>query len=283
MNILSFPTSVLGEIIQRIDQKDFINVAMINKRLYKTILLYYPFNNYKMLIKLSDPDFNLILMNVNINSEVILRAIIINNRYKILKTYINKINPRIDNNWILRWSSYYGLYEIIKILLFIKNKNINPSTGNNNAIRMASHNGQYKIVELLLNDPRVDPSDNNNDAIRLASYNGHYKIVKLLLNDPRVDPSDNNNEALCISSENGHLEVVKLLLNDSRVDPRANNGGSMRWAFYSGYYEIVKLLLNDYRVDINDINNKMYLVKLLNLVITKITTKNPSDRNSFKK
>jgi hypothetical protein len=153
------------------------------------------------------------------------------------KEYIkSKIN--IDNINVV---SKYGLVEEVKRLI---KKGIDPSGDNNSAIRWASYNGHIEVVKLLLQDPRVDPSDGDNYAIRYASSNGYTEVVKLLLQDPRVDPSDRNNYAIQYASQYGHTEVVKTLLQDPRVDPSADNNYAIRWASYNGHTEVVKLLKN---------------------------------------
>ena len=94
---------------------------------------------------------------------------------------------------------------------------VDPSAQDNRAIRWASYNGHIEVVKLLLTDKRVDPSAQDNFAIRWASGNGHTGVVRLLLTDKRVYPSAGDNLAIKWASENGHTEVVKLLLTDKRV------------------------------------------------------------------
>jgi len=62
----------------------------------------------------------------------------------------------------------------------LKHPKVNPAANNNWAIRYSSFYGYDTIVELLLKDPRIDPTANDNDAIKLASEHGHTEIVKLL-------------------------------------------------------------------------------------------------------
>jgi len=150
-----------------------------------------------------------------------------------------------------------GDLEKVKLLLPISD----PSENNSDAIRWASYNGHLEVVKLLLSDPRVDSSDVNT-AIRYASSNGRTEIVKFLLADPRVDPSANNSDAIRWASNNGHLEVVKLLLSDPRVDSSYDINAAIRYASSNGHTEIVKLLLSDPRVDWRGIDEKMK-IKLL--------------------
>lgn len=126
------------------------------------------------------------------------------------------VNPQLNDNWAIRWSSVYGRLEIVKLLLF--DGRANPGALNNESIIVASANGYTEVVRLLLQDKRVDPSANNNSAIQWASQNGHTEVVRLLLSDPRVDPSVKDNIAIRFASAYDHLDVVKLLLQDPRVD-----------------------------------------------------------------
>ena len=99
----------------------------------------------------------------------------------------------------------------------LKDKRVDPSDKDNYAIRWASYNGHLEVVKVLLKDKRVDPSEYKNDAIQFASRLDHLEVVKALLKDKRVDPSDVDNYAIREASKYGYLEVVKLLLKNPRV------------------------------------------------------------------
>ena len=107
------PSDVLGSIIKFVTLNDIFNLAKTSKLLYKSVLSHYKFNNYKILLRLSDSDFNTILRNVNINSKVIFKTIIRGNKHQLLKNYLNKIDPNINNNWAIRHSSEYGYYKLV--------------------------------------------------------------------------------------------------------------------------------------------------------------------------
>ena len=114
-----------------------------------------------------------------------------------------------EKNNEIKYSSRYGNFEIVKLLL--EDPRIDPSHGSgffdyDTAFYWASRNGHDNVVQLLLLDPRIDPSVDNNCAIRYASYYGHDKVVRLLLADPRIDPSDENNNAICLASFYGNFE-----------------------------------------------------------------------------
>ncbi|KAJ2991033.1 hypothetical protein HDV02_004010 [Globomyces sp. JEL0801] len=54
----------------------------------------------------------------------------------------------------------------------------------------SSYYGHYATVQLLLAQPNVNPSQSNNFAIRNAFKNGHLPVVNLLFADPRLDRSN---------------------------------------------------------------------------------------------
>ena len=116
---------LIRSVIKFVKQEDIFNLAITSKLLYKAVLLHYPFDNDKLLSKLSDSDFNLALKNINIYPEIIFRAIILGNKHQLLKTYLNKIDPSINDNTAIRWASHNGHYKIVKILLENYNVNVN--------------------------------------------------------------------------------------------------------------------------------------------------------------
>ncbi len=197
MNFNRFSIDVLGNIIKSIEQEDIFNLAKTNKKLYKAVLLHYNFDDYKLLLKLSDADFNIVLKNVNIDPEVVFKAIISGNKYQLLKKYLNKIDPSLDNNWAIRKASENGYTSVVKLLLDLPiERGVDPSVDNNWAIESASINGFYEIVKLLSElglERGVNPSSDNNFTIKHTSANGYTSVVKLLLDLPLergVDPSD---------------------------------------------------------------------------------------------
>jgi len=166
------------------------------------------------------------------------------------------VDPSYDNNYAMKYAAEHAsrpngvrFFEIIKLLLLLKDKRVDPSKENNLALRKASEYGQTDIIELLLQDPRVDPSVEEQSAIRLASEKGHTEIVKLLLKDKRVDPSVKEQSAIRLASKNGYTDIMKLLLQDPRVDPSVIKQNALKLASQNGHIEIVELLLQDPRVD----------------------------------
>ena len=61
-----------------------------------------------------------------------------------------------------------------------------PKANNSQALRYASYNGHLDIVKLLI--PLSDPKADDSEALRYASRYGHLDIVKLLipLSDPKA-------------------------------------------------------------------------------------------------
>ena len=242
-------TDILGSVVKFVEQEDIFSLAKTNKQLYKAVLLHYHFDDYKLLLKLSteparlgsDADFNIILKNVNVDPEVIFKAIIKGNKHQLLKNYLNKIDPSLDDNWAIRKASKKGYYIIVKLLLDLPLERgvhehssralheekpsfrVDPSANNNYAIQLASKNGHEVLVKLLLDLPLergVDPSAKNNYAIRYASVYDYTSIVKLLLDLPLkrgVDPSANDNKAIIYASRYSHKAVVKLLATSSKI------------------------------------------------------------------
>lgn len=121
-----------------------------------------------------------------------------------------------DPNFPLLCTAEFQDWEAVLFLL--KNKKVDPSVDDNYLIQIASECGQIEVVKELLKDSRVDPAAENNYAIQAAAEGGHSKVVKLLLQDPRVDPAVNDNYPLQVACDKGHVSVVKKLAKDNRVD-----------------------------------------------------------------
>ena len=94
-----------------------------------------------------------------------------------------------------------------KIKQLIK-EGADPKINNNYALRWAAENGHLEIVKLLI--PVSDPKAGGSYALQLAATKGHLEIVKLLI--PVSDPKAGGSYALRLAAENGHLEIVKLLI-----------------------------------------------------------------------
>jgi len=159
-----------------------------------------------------------------------------------------RIDPSVNNNFVIMWASQYGHIEVVKTLL--ADPRVDPSAGDNAAIGAASANGHIEVVKILLADPRVNPNTYDNYAMHSASSHGHAEVVKILLADPRVNPNAADNCVINYASANGHAEVVRLLLGDPRIT-FAQDYRCVEMALKNGHVEIVKLLLADHRVQIS--------------------------------
>lgn len=113
---------------------------------------------------------------------------------RVEKYIKNETMKRIENllQLFLRCCKTGG--PIIVIRYIIKNKCVDPSTNDNYAIKWASYYGHLEVVKLLLSDPRVDPNVDDKYALRWANYYRHREIVNLLMGTDfykkRTNPSD---------------------------------------------------------------------------------------------
>ena len=107
---------ILGSIIRFVNIDDIFNLAITSKQLYKAVPIHYPFDDYKLLTRLSDSDFNLVPKNININPEVVFRAIILGNKHQLLKIYFIKIDLSDDHNWTICKTSKKWLPRDSKII-----------------------------------------------------------------------------------------------------------------------------------------------------------------------
>ncbi|KAI9348618.1 ankyrin repeat-containing domain protein [Obelidium mucronatum] len=164
-----------------------------------------------------------------------------------------KIVDRSQNlMWSLRWNMPPNrALETITTLLQSSDYKLNPAVNNNRLIQWSSRNGHYQVVKLLLSSypTLVDPSSVNDLALEAACSFGHVKIVKLLLTDPRVSPTCRNSAPLCFAADNGSAQVVQALLDDGRSNPAAYKNLPLRQAVKNNHIQVVQLLLNDERVD----------------------------------
>jgi ankyrin repeat protein len=138
-----------------------------------------------------------------------------------------------DNDYALKWASYYGYLEVVKTLL---EAGANVRADNDYALKWASRNGHLEVVKTLL---KAGASVHTEDdlALRWASLNGHLEVVKTLL-EAGADVHADNDSALRWASLNGYLEVVKTLLKAG-----ANvNAYALSCAAENGHLEVAKVL-----------------------------------------
>ena len=172
---------------------------------------------------------------------------------KVIKRLIDEgANPKIGNNYPLKWAATSGHIEIVKFLFPFSNS----KTSNSTALKSAALRGHLEIVKFLL--PVSNPKANNSAALRYAAWFGHLEIVKLLI--PVSDSKAQNSEALRWAAENGYTEIVKLLIPVS--DIKANNSEALRLAIHYNHIDTFKIL-------ISYLNVKIYNIDLLKLAIYK--------------
>ena len=142
-------------------------------------------------------------------------------------------DPKANNSQALRYASYNGHLDIVKLLIPLSD----PKADDSEALRYASKYGHLDIVKLLI--PLSDPKAYDSYALRYASLYGHFDIVKLLI--PLSDPKAVDSYALRAASFYGYLDIVKLLIPLS--DPKAYDSEALRYASRYGHLDIVKLLI----------------------------------------
>ena len=171
-----------------------------------------------------------------------------------------------ENFTNLMIASYFGLGEVVELLLQMDGIDLNSKDGTNgrSALSWAAGNGFDVIVKLLIKGTRsslmgiihlpfgegakVDSVDRyGRTPLSYAAWNGHVDIVKLLLKaGARVDSTDEiGGTPLSYAIYNGHEAVVKLLLKrGTQVDSKDNIGKTLLLsAAGKGHEAVVKLLL----------------------------------------
>ena len=68
----------------------------------------------------------------------------------------------------------------------LKQKNINPSYNDSHSIRTASYYGLFDMVKLLIKDGNVDPSAVHNSSIIYAYNKKNQYIIDMIWKDKRV-------------------------------------------------------------------------------------------------
>jgi len=159
----------------------------------------------------------------------------------------------------LHCASFFGIVEIIAVLIQLEGCDINQTDSRGNTPLMwAARNGHEGVVKILLRRGDVNPDKPENygqTPLWWAAYNGHEGVVKMLLRRDDVNPDkpDNDGETpLWRAAHNGHEGVVKMLLGRDNVNPdKPNNyGETPLWcAAASGHQEVLKMLLG--RDDVN--------------------------------
>jgi hypothetical protein len=140
---------------------------------------------YKIIFK---DDFNISWRNLHkyVKGDPIGKVInrcIDDNKY----TYLNTIlKTGINCDACLKYAVENNKVQAVKIMM--RYPQINPRFQNNYLIKSACADGYSEIVEILLKDPRTNPAAENNYCISWAARRANVDVVKLLLEDPRVYP-----------------------------------------------------------------------------------------------
>ena len=139
-----------------------------------------------------------------------------------------RIDPRIDNNFAIRFAALHGNYAFMKWLLTIKtpseNLFINPRVNSVEIINRVIQDNNYEMLEFVLKlrdnkgDPLVDLTADDNAILCYAAETGNCKMINMLLGfkdgsgHPIIDPASNCNEVLVKAIKNGHCQAVRLFL-----------------------------------------------------------------------
>jgi len=147
--------------------------------------------------------------------------------------------PYLDNV-SLRWASYKGQTEIVRLLL--ADHRVDPTTqGDHYPLLTAVYHGHTEIVRLLLADGRSRATLNH---LRLAARGGHAEIVRLLWTTPRENTVIG--DLFMDVAEGGHAEIMAFLLSRQEIPIRTR----ITWANVSllssaqqGHTDVVRVLL----------------------------------------
>jgi ankyrin repeat protein len=156
------------------------------------------------------------------------------NQVKLLLAY--GANPA-SNYAILQTACQMGFTEIVKILL---ETNADPQANDSGSLRWASYSGRTDIVKLLLDDKRADPTAQESLCLRHAVDQNKPSVVQLLLEDGRAIPTNAMLQDAVDRNENP--SVVRLLLIDGRAIP---TNAMLQHACYKNSVQIVKYLLEN--------------------------------------
>ena len=153
----------------------------------------------------------------------------------------------------LHCASYFGIYEVITVLIQMEGCDINQGDRVGfTPLMWAAWKGHQGAVALLLTRGDIDPDKPDNygrTPLGGASFNGHEGVVRLLLARADVDPNKPDKRVrtpLWGACSNGHEGVARLLLARDDVSPnKQNNHGETPFlgASRNGREGVVRLLL----------------------------------------
>jgi ankyrin len=164
------------------------------------------------------------------------------------KTGYSQLYPKeVQGLWV---ASYFGLAEVIRLLL-AKGADCTAMTSyGESALHIASRNGHENVVQLLMAGEKVDIDVQNKRGeteLHVAAAGGHVEVVRLLLeNDADIEAKTNTGcSALYLASENGHSAVVSLLLQKGAdiLSEDRDGATALDQASWRGHEGVVQQLL----------------------------------------
>ena len=156
-----------------------------------------------------------ILLDSSMDDNFAFRWAIFRNQDQLVELLFKNetVDPRVIHGYPM-----YIMYLRTKTLELLLNDNrMDPTVNDNFLIRESSKRGRIDLVKLLLKDGRADPAVGDNSPIIEASYKGHTKVVKALLEDIRVDPTTGKNHAMEWAIADIHPKTVIVLSRDGRA------------------------------------------------------------------
>ena len=135
----------------------------------------------------------------------------------------------------LKWASYKGYFEIIKVLLECGLFNVDIMT---ETLVWAADKAPLEIIQALLD--KHAKADGR--ALAVAASKNRIDIMRLFMAEgARIEDDGNGNWALVRAAENGQLETVMCLL-EAGANPFAINYMACRKASEKGYMKTHKIL-----------------------------------------
>lgn len=162
-------------------------------------------------------------------------------RAQRLENYTQYFPRNVSALWV---ASYFGLCQIVRLLL---NKGANIIINDDigmKPIDLASSRGHSEVVQLLLKHTVDQPT---NTALHQAAWNEHEAVVRILLQyGASIDAPDKiGMTALHLASQMGHEILIRFLLEkNADINLKTYHGRSaVCLAAQGGYSNVTELLL----------------------------------------
>jgi ankyrin repeat protein len=212
LDVVNFPTDVIGNIMSKLTFKKAYNMARTQK--WNT--------------GIPNP------LDRDIANPLIFHNAALDNQFALLNLVKFSKSPNRANH-------------LEKLL---KNPTVDPSNNGNKAFIEACGAGKLDLVQVLIKDPRVDISDGHNRALRLAagkdtSANSAYSEIFQMIVE-RLELNDQFLEAV----SNGNQQLVVEMLKNPYVHPGIHQSEALSLALVGGYADIFRILINDPRVNL---------------------------------